>query len=195
MEDQWGSIINNNRGSGVSLMMREGEEFQEVEVWDVLRKERENRGDFITKQRKSFSSVSSSSSSSSSSSAPAWRLALPSAPKMVIQRAKSWGNEGMKFSLQQSSAPVKIPDWSQIYEKNPKMGNRGIGVEIGYSVEDDEENEDEEMVPPHEYIARRLARSRIASHSMCEGIGRTLKGRDLCKLRNSILTQTGFLED
>lgn len=178
MEDQRGSIINNNRDSGISLTTREGEEFQEVEVWDVLRKEGENRGDFIT--------------SVSSSSAPAWRLAFPSAPKMVIQRAKSWGNEGKKYPLQQSSAPVKIPDWSQIYEKDPRMGNRGIGEEIGYS---DEENEDEEMVPPHEYIARRLARSRIASYSMCEGIGRTLKGRDLCKLRNAILTQTGFLED
>lgn len=53
----------------------------------------------------------------------------------------------------------------------------------------------DEMLPPHEYLARRrLATTQVASFSMCEGIGRTLKGRDLTNLRKAILTKTGFLE-
>ncbi|XP_047309231.1 uncharacterized protein LOC124912632 [Impatiens glandulifera] len=64
-----------------------------------------------------------------------------------------------------------------------------------YDYDYDEEGEEEEMVlPPHEFLARKLERSQISSFSMCEGVGRTLKGRDLSKLRNSILIQTGFLE-
>ncbi|KAJ0575063.1 putative senescence regulator S40 [Helianthus annuus] len=73
---------------------------------------------------------------------------------------------------QQSSAPMGIPD------RGPR----------DRCYEDD----DGDMVPPHEYIARRLATSSI---SMCEeGVRRTLKGRDLNKLRNAIWTKTGFLE-
>ncbi|MBA0720279.1 hypothetical protein Golax_007906 [Gossypium laxum] len=30
--------------------------------------------------------------------------------------------------------------------------------------------------------------------SVCSGNGRTLKGRDLCQVRNSVLRMTGFLE-
>ncbi|CAN1253193.1 hypothetical protein LINPERPRIM_LOCUS8253 [Linum perenne] len=43
-------------------------------------------------------------------------------------------------------------------------------------------------VPPHEL----LARTRIASFSVHEGIGRTLKGRDLSRVRNAIWEKTGF---
>ncbi|KAJ1395948.1 Senescence regulator S40 [Sesbania bispinosa] len=43
-------------------------------------------------------------------------------------------------------------------------------------------------IPPHEY----LARTRGASHSVHEGIGRTLKGRDLRRVRNAIWKKVGF---
>ncbi|KAL9296753.1 hypothetical protein ACSQ67_022649 [Phaseolus vulgaris] len=43
-------------------------------------------------------------------------------------------------------------------------------------------------VPPHEF----LARTRVASFSVHEGVGRTLKGRDLSTLRNAIWAKTGF---
>ncbi|XP_047961458.1 uncharacterized protein LOC125206216 [Salvia hispanica] len=45
-----------------------------------------------------------------------------------------------------------------------------------------------EQMPPHEY----LARTRVASPSVQEGKGRTLKGRDLSKVRDAIWKQIGF---
>ncbi|XP_028796751.1 transcription initiation factor TFIID subunit 11-like [Neltuma alba] len=64
--------------------------------------------------------------------------------------------------------------------------------------EDDDNGEDDDeydqRLPPHEFIARRLARTQISSFSVFEGVGRTLKGRDLSKVRNAVLTKTGFLE-
>ncbi|MFS7897170.1 putative senescence regulator S40 [Helianthus anomalus] len=86
---------------------------------------------------------------------------------------------------QQSSAPMKIPDWSKIYNEKPKDFVDGCDAIL---------HNDDEMMPPHEYINKRVERSLIAPFSMCEGVGRTLKGRDLSKLRNAILTKTGFLE-
>ncbi|KAL6573847.1 hypothetical protein OROHE_001389 [Orobanche hederae] len=77
------------------------------------------------------------------------------------------------------SSPVEIPDRSRI-PKEPKN-----------TWWDDDD--DDEVVPPHEFLARRIRTSQ-AAYSMCEGIGRTLKGRDLCNLRNAILAKTGFLE-
>lgn len=88
-----------------------------------------------------------------------------------------------------ASLPVNIPDWSKIlkedYKEHPKWES------------DEEEDEDEEneghhhgviRVPPHEY----LARTRGASLSVHEGIGRTLKGRDLRSVRNAIWEKVGF---
>ncbi|XP_047940615.1 uncharacterized protein LOC125187962 [Salvia hispanica] len=83
-----------------------------------------------------------------------------------------------------SSAPLAVPDWSKILKKNPKRNGACGNFSDG----------DDEMVPPHEYVARRAPAAQVASFSMCEGVGRTLKGRDLSRLRNAILTKTGFLE-
>ncbi|KAI3706656.1 hypothetical protein L6452_24541 [Arctium lappa] len=74
------------------------------------------------------------------------------------------------------TSPINIPDWSQILRVPYKR------------LEDDH---DEEWLPPHEY----LARIRSASLSVHEGVGRTLKGRDLSRLRNFIWKQTGFEQD
>ncbi|KAI3472813.1 hypothetical protein Pfo_029365 [Paulownia fortunei] len=83
------------------------------------------------------------------------------------------------------SLPVNIPDWSKIL--------RGEYRERAGDYTDDYEDEAEEddgndRIPPHEY----LARTRVASFSVHEGIGRTLKGRDLSRVRNAIWKQTGF---
>ncbi|KAH7837723.1 hypothetical protein Vadar_017244 [Vaccinium darrowii] len=98
---------------------------------------------------------------------------------------------------QESSAPINIPDWSKVYRsENSKKGKMYHGF-LDDACDDDDDHDDGsdgEMVPPHEYMAKKLARSQISSFSMCEGIGRTLKGRDLSKVRNAILTKTGFLE-
>ncbi|XP_031111485.1 uncharacterized protein LOC116015526 [Ipomoea triloba] len=78
-----------------------------------------------------------------------------------------------------ASLPVNIPDWSKILGGEYKDRRR----------ESEDEDEDEDgRVPPHVY----LARTRVASLSVHEGIGRTLKGRDLSRVRNAIWKQTGF---
>lgn len=56
----------------------------------------------------------------------------------------------------------------------------------------EEEWEEDGMVPPHVLVARRIAGK--MAFSVCTGNGRTLKGRDLSRVRNSILRMTGFLE-
>ncbi|KAL5164810.1 hypothetical protein HKD37_18G050058 [Glycine soja] len=142
----------------------------------------------------------------------------------MIPRTSS-GNSSTSSSHEtkvlQQSAPLNIPDWSQIYRNKsnkttPKSVSRfgdyddiyhsvndegdvdGDGVvNYGGGYSDDEEEEEDEYdtkLPPHEFIARRLARSQISSFSVFEGVGRTLKGRDLSKVRNAVLTKTGFLE-
>ncbi|CAN4105713.1 unnamed protein product [Withania somnifera] len=59
---------------------------------------------------------------------------------------------------------------------------------------EDEYKEDYgERVPPNLIISRRIARN-VMAFSMCMGYGRTLKGRDLFQVRNSVLRMTGFLE-
>jgi len=59
--------------------------------------------------------------------------------------------------------------------------------------EDGEEDDEEEMVPPHEFVARNSAQSPMLAYSVLEGIGRTLKGRDMRQVRNAVWRQTGFL--
>ncbi|XP_031131289.1 uncharacterized protein LOC116032726 [Ipomoea triloba] len=164
MEDYYG-WGNRNRGK----MTAENEEFQEEEVWAVNNTERETSPSKVM-MRKSSSS---------------WQL--PVAPRTT-------GHE-RRCRAEQSSAPVSVPDWSKIYcRKNNGSNMKGDNNSEGGEGGDEEDDDDNGVVPPHEYIARRLARTQIASFSMCEGVGRTLKGRDLSKLRNAILTKTGFLE-
>ncbi|KAF3606400.1 hypothetical protein DY000_02045016 [Brassica cretica] len=85
-----------------------------------------------------------------------------------------------------SSAPVNVPDWSKIYRVN--------SVE---SIHESEEEEDEEsgMMPPHEYLAKsqkRRSRKSGGGASVLEGVGKTLKGRELRRVRDAIWSQTGF---
>ncbi|KAF5763417.1 putative senescence regulator S40 [Helianthus annuus] len=153
---------------GKSSMM-EDQDFQEEDVWGGVVKEREESKAKVNKPYKMKKRSS-------------WTTSHDGA--RMIPRC----NEGkVPHQQQQSSAPMGIPDWSKIY----KSQGQSDGC---YGDDDGDVDDDENMVPPHEYIARRLARSHIASSSMCEGVGRTLKGRDLSKLRNAILTKTGFLE-
>ncbi|XP_058753304.1 protein S40-4-like [Vicia villosa] len=80
------------------------------------------------------------------------------------------------------SLPVNVPDWSKILGEENRQNRRR-----NYDVDSDEDG-DEDKVPPHEF----LARTRIASFSVHEGVGRTLKGRDLSRVRNAIWAKTGF---
>ncbi|XP_015055414.1 uncharacterized protein LOC107001990 [Solanum pennellii] len=87
------------------------------------------------------------------------------------------------------SLPVNIPDWSKI--QGDKNKNEDIQDKEEVDIQDKEEvDADDTWIPPHEYLAKK----RGASFSVCEGVGRTLKGRDLSRLRDAILKQTGFID-
>ncbi|KAF5728588.1 hypothetical protein HS088_TW21G00736 [Tripterygium wilfordii] len=88
-----------------------------------------------------------------------------------------------------TSAPVNVPDWSKIYRVDSveslhysdENNNNGMG------------ERESEMVPPHEYLAREYARGwKPGGMSVFEGVGRTLKGRDLRRVRDAVWSQTGF---
>ncbi|CAL4954573.1 unnamed protein product [Urochloa decumbens] len=92
----------------------------------------------------------------------------------------------------QTTAPVRIPAM-------PPPEARG-----GYGDEDDDDGvvfrrassgaEAGAIVPPHVLAARRrCAEDRRVASSVCVGHGRTLKGRDLRAVRNTVLHMTGFL--
>ncbi|KAF3451725.1 hypothetical protein FNV43_RR07821 [Rhamnella rubrinervis] len=196
MED-WNGIkhIINKRGGVGGRSMRDNEDFEEEDVWGFVKESDKDSSSPVMRKSKEYSSGSSSSSS-------AW--CIHSSPRM-IPRVLNAPTTHEAQAVQQSSAPVDIPDWSKIYGKNAKIGpwvgddDHGNGINTDGVVYDDvnedvEDDDGDDMVPPHEWIARKLARSQISSFSVCEGIGRTLKGRDLSKMRNAILTKTGFLE-
>ncbi|XP_057419526.1 protein S40-5-like [Lotus japonicus] len=80
-----------------------------------------------------------------------------------------------------TSAPVNVPDWSKILRVN--------SVESLHDGFDDDGDNEPEMVPPHEYLARSR---KMAANSVFEGVGRTLKGRDMSRVRDAVWSQTGF---
>ncbi|KAF8105777.1 hypothetical protein N665_0156s0031 [Sinapis alba] len=61
-------------------------------------------------------------------------------------------------------------------------------------VDEEEEKDEGERLPPHEIVARSLAQSSLLSCSVLEGAGRTLKGRDLRQVRNAVFRRTGFID-
>lgn len=207
MEDKYSL---NRQRSGIWNCLRDGD-FEEEEVWAVFKE----KPDYISGIHKPRGK--------GSSSPLAVPRTLPSAARMIPRTSS--GNSSTSSSHEtkvlQQSAPLNIPDWSQIYRNKsnkttPKSVSRfgdyddiyhsvndegdvdGDGVvNYGGGYSDDEEEEEDEYdtkLPPHEFIARRLARSQISSFSVFEGVGRTLKGRDLSKVRNAVLSKTGFLE-
>jgi len=93
-----------------------------------------------------------------------------------------------------SSLPVNIPDWSKIYRAEQREHQKMMMVDCNFvddhdtDFDDDHGHDPDDRVPPHEY----LARQRGESFSVHEGIGRTLKGRDLRQVRNAIWKRVGF---
>ncbi|KAL5216676.1 hypothetical protein ABZP36_008077 [Zizania latifolia] len=93
--------------------------------------------------------------------------------------------EGQQPSeLYHQSAPVAVPVWP----KGKKDSDRHR-PEVLHGADNDEDD-GELVVPPHEMAARRAA----AAASVMEGAGRTLKGRDLRRVRNAVWRTTGFLD-
>ncbi|KAK4788995.1 hypothetical protein SAY86_020314 [Trapa natans] len=95
-----------------------------------------------------------------------------------------------------SSLPVNVPNWSTILrdEHGDRKRRRGDSLENDFDYGNEEGDEDfggcRDRLPPHEF----LARARTASFSVQVGVGRTLKGRDLSRVRNAVWARTGFLD-
>lgn len=105
-----------------------------------------------------------------------------SSPRIVHQVLRGQDMESPRGRHVAASAPVNVPDWSKI--------NR---VESLHEWEDDFNDNDLDVVPPHEYLAREYRLSRkAAANSVFEGVGRTLKGRDLSRVRDAVWNQTGY---
>lgn len=190
MEDFHRGFGNYSGGGKTKAALEEGD-LQEDEVWSVMKTTSE--GSKSNKNSKTRKKVSPAS---------AWRSAVG------VDQAE---DSAADFVAQHSSAPIDIPDWSKTLKMKSKENSwddddddardypndhesdDGDQSKTNHSKYDDN-GDDDKMVPPHEYLARKLASTQIASFSMCEGVGRTLKGRDLSEMRNAILTKTGFLE-
>ncbi|GMP74040.1 hypothetical protein CsSME_00031576 [Camellia sinensis var. sinensis] len=84
-----------------------------------------------------------------------------------------------------NSVPVNIPE--------KVSGNSWFQRVESDFFDDDEDDDGGEFAPPHVILGRRIYEGKMA-FSVCSGNGRTLKGRDLSQVRNSILRMTGFLE-
>lgn len=108
-------------------------------------------------------------------------------PRMSQQNAEGSSSSG-RTPVMPQSAPLNIPHWSKIESRSRLNRPRALHDD------DDAEDEEEERLPPHEFLAREYARSQKTSFSVLEGAGRTLKGRDLSRVRNAVLTYTGFVE-
>lgn len=105
-------------------------------------------------------------------------------PPVPIPRSGSSSEEVSRSSSGKfhQSAPVNVPVWSK--------GNGALGSSKLGTFEEENEDMEEEMLPPHEIVAR----SHHTTFSVFEGVGRTLKGRDLCRVRNAVFRKTGFLD-
>ncbi|XVE50664.1 hypothetical protein DITRI_Ditri01bG0181400 [Diplodiscus trichospermus] len=179
------------QGSGIWRSLRDGD-FEEEDVWAVLKE----RKDFNSKDGHQFIE----------SSVPV-RRHLPSAARMIpgtfsetnnssnIDSSCSSSGHDHANGVKQQSAPVNIPDWSKFSRnKSSSINDDDDDEDFDGDGDGDEDDAYNSKVPPHEFLARRLARSQISSFSVFEGVGRKLKGRDLRKVRNAVLTKTGFLE-
>ncbi|GMY25289.1 hypothetical protein FCV25MIE_20531 [Fagus crenata] len=88
--------------------------------------------------------------------------------------------------LRRQSAPMKVPVLAKAMSKN----KNGMLADVA----DVDDIDDDEMLPPHEIVARGSGVSPKTTFSVLEGVGRTLKGRDLRQVRNAIWRKTGFLD-
>eukprot|EP00250_Pteridium_aquilinum_P023919 c2793_g1_i1 orf=395-1384(-) len=105
----------------------------------------------------------------------------------TIPHTERCASHDASLRSEHQSAPVNVPNWSKILkQKANAVRNFDDVEEIG--------EEDKERLPPHELLAREYARSQRMTSSVCEGQGRTLKGRDMRRVRNAVWRQTGFAD-
>ncbi|XWS43591.1 hypothetical protein CRYUN_Cryun16bG0117300 [Craigia yunnanensis] len=107
--------------------------------------------------------------------------------KKLFRKMEVSGDHRSQMAPASASLPLNIPDWSKILKEEYKEHGKS-DEDVDGGGDDDDEDDRDGRVPPHEYLARR----RGASFSVHEGIGRTLKGRDLRRVRNAVWKKTGF---
>ncbi|OAY81178.1 hypothetical protein ACMD2_23539 [Ananas comosus] len=84
--------------------------------------------------------------------------------------------------IHHQSAPVNVP----LVNRRPASGPEEL---------EGEDDGEDEMLPPHEIVARaRTKESPLRASSMLEGAGRTLKGRDQRQVRDAIWSKMGFMD-
>lgn len=81
-----------------------------------------------------------------------------------------------------ASLPVNVPHWSRVRQLRECDGDEEVDAATSMT----------EKLPPHEYLARRR---RGDSFPVPEGLGRALKGMELCRVRNQILKKIVGFED
>ena len=117
---------------------------------------------------------------------------IPRPPERELSQAvncnrKFQNEQNQNPQLHRQSAPMKVPVLSKAMAAKNRNGM------IADDVAADDLDEDE-MLPPHEIVARGSGVSPKTTFSVLEGVGRTLKGRDLRQVRNAIWRKTGFLD-
>ena len=96
-----------------------------------------------------------------------------------------------------ASQSVPIRKMNQSAPMNVPVLSMAMAKERNSRFKEDDDGEfdgDEEMLPPHEIVARGSRQSPQTTFSVLEGVGRTLKGRDLRQVRNAVWRQIGFLD-
>nr|CAD1817916.1 unnamed protein product [Ananas comosus var. bracteatus] len=84
--------------------------------------------------------------------------------------------------IHHQSAPVNVP----LVNRRPASGPEEL---------EGEDDGEDEMLPPHEIVARAHTKeSPLRASSMLEGAGRTLKGRDQRQVRDAIWSKMGFMD-
>ncbi|CAI0544188.1 unnamed protein product [Linum tenue] len=184
--------LHRDKDSVLSAAAAEDSELNEDDIFstgdfssDSARSQHQQRHNHKTALSSPPSTSSTASPLSNSSSS---RL-IPCIPKPPQDRLPSSSSFSSSFSKHQhpQSAPINVPVLASA------MARRRIRDfdEID-ELEDEDEGDGGEMLPPHEIVAR--TQSPILSCPVLEGAGRTLKGRDLRQVRNAIWRQTGFLD-
>ncbi|XP_022144701.1 uncharacterized protein LOC111014325 [Momordica charantia] len=123
------------------------------------------------KQRVGIGTVLTRGNSISAAISPSSSRSIP----RPLQNVREYSQSVPSSRKFQQSAPINVPAMR-------KQRNGDIVAE------------EEEMLPPHEIVARGSGVSPKTTFSVLEGVGRTLKGRDLRRVRNAVWHKTGFLD-
>ncbi|MCD7457397.1 hypothetical protein HAX54_035020 [Datura stramonium] len=99
------------------------------------------------------------------SSSPEYRKATVTSSRISRKKSVAKSDRNSAGVTAAASLPVNVPDWSKILKDEYRENRRRDS-------DDDFDGEDaENRIPPHEFLARQFARTRIASFSVHEGVG------------------------